>query len=246
MTRINLLPPEKVKAKRKAAERGYLWLAIILPAVVLLLIVLLFMQASGKVGQKDKALQEAKTELADWQAKNSKLQQFKDKQEQITNMESTVVSALQGRVYWGRILNNIAIMIPSDIWLVQLDGNAEGGTGGSVNFSGFSLQCPNRNLGGMYGYYPDYKPIANWLERMAMIPEFQQVWLSQATPVRQGTDSFVGRDGVTVTGVRVMQFTSTGTLNMENAAIGGVPAPAATAAPAPSTTEGATEEGAEE
>lgn len=242
MTRINLLPPEKIKVKRKASERSYIWITILIPAVILLLIALLYVQASGKVGQKEKAVQEAKTELADWQAKNSKLQEYKSKQDEVTALEGVIVSALQGRVYWARVLNNVAIMIPSDIWLTQLSGSSEGSSGtGNVNFSGYALQCPNRNLGGFYGYYPDYKPIANWLERMATIPEFARVWLSSATPTRQGTTSVQITAEQSVTGSRVIQFQSTAYLKMETAAIGGVPKTTPAAAPAPSTTEDSNE-----
>src|SRR5665811_2215290 len=189
MTKINLLPPEKIKAKRKPAERSFLWLVILLPALVLVLIVFMYFSANSKVAQKDKALKEAQTELTDWQNKNAALQQYKTRQDQITTLETSVVSVLQGRVYWARILNNIAITIPSDVWLSNLAGTSgDPTTAGTVTFAGYALQCPNRNLGHFFGYFPDYRPVANWLERMATIPEFQKVWLSSAAPTRQGVD----------------------------------------------------------
>ena len=238
MTKINLLPPEKIKVRRGATTgRSYLWLAILLPLLVLIVIVLLYFQASGKVSQKQKALKDAQTELTDWQSKNAALQQYKTRQDQVTQLQSSVVAALQGRVYWARILNNVAITIPSDIWLSNLAGTSgDTSTAGNVTFAGYALQCPNRNLGDFFGYFPDYKPIANWLERMATIPEFQKVWLSSAAPARQGTVTVITSTGTTVTGSPVIQFNSIATLNMTTAAIGGAPvAPAATQA-APSTT----------
>ena len=237
MTKINLLPPEKVKARRGAtSERSYLWLVILLPLIVLIVIVLLYFQVSGKVSQKQKALTDARRELTDWQNKNAALQQYKTRQDQITTLETSVVSVLQGRVYWARILNNIAITIPSDIWLSNLAGvSGDTTTAGTVTFAGYALQCPNRNLGHFFGYFPDYRPVANWLERMATIPEFQKVWLSSAVPARQGTVAAITSTG-TVTGSPVIQFDSVATLNMTTAAIGeAAVAPAATQA-APETT----------
>jgi Tfp pilus assembly protein PilN len=237
MTRINLLPPEKIKAKRRPSEKSYLWLAILLPALVLVLLVFLYISASGQVSKKDKALKEAQTELTDWQNKNASLLQYKTRQDQISQREATVVTALQGRVYWARILNNIAITIPTDIWLTSLNGISGDATApGTVQFTGYTLQCPNRNMGGFYGYFPDYKPVANWLERMAQIIEFQRVWLANAQPTRQGVTIITNPDGTTVTGSRVIQFSSTATLNMDNAAIGGAPKPVAPPTAAPSTT----------
>jgi len=238
MTKINLLPPEKVKARRggPSGERSYLWLVILLPLIVLVVIVLLYFQANSKVSQKKAALKDAQTELTDWQNKNAALQQYKTRQDQITTLESSVVTVLQGRVYWARILNNIAITIPSDVWLNNLAGTSgDATTPGNVTFAGYTLQCPNRNLGHFYGYFPDYKPVANWLERMATIPEFQKVWLSSAVPARQGTDVITTSAGE-VTGVAVIQFNSIATLNMTNAAIGGAPEPPATTPAAPATT----------
>ena len=236
MTKINLLPPEKVKARRGPAERSYIWLVILLPLIVLVVIVLLYFQANSKVSQKKVALKNSQTELADWQTKNAALQQYKTRQDQITQLESSVVTALQGRVYWARILNNIAITMPSDIWLSSLNG-ASGDTSaaGNVTFAGFALQCPNRNLGHFYGYFPDYRPIANWLERMATITEFQKVWLSTATPARQGVDVVETASGP-LTGSPVIKFDSVATLNMATAAIGGAPAAPTTAPTTPSTT----------
>jgi Tfp pilus assembly protein PilN len=215
MTRINLLPPEKIKAKRRPSEKSYLWLAILLPALVLVLLVFLYISASGQVSKKDKALKEAQTELTDWQNKNASLLQYKTRQDQISQREATVVTALQGRVYWARILNNIAITIPTDIWLTSLNGISGDATApGTVQFTGYTLQCP----------------------RMAQIIEFQRVWLANAQPTRQGVTIITNPDGTTVTGSRVIQFSSTATLNMDNAAIGGAPKPVAPPTAAPSTT----------
>ncbi|MHB8895122.1 MAG: PilN domain-containing protein [Candidatus Geothermincolia bacterium] len=263
MTKINLLPPEKIKAKRKPAERSFWWLLVVLPVFVLVILAFLYFGASSQVATKNKQLKEAQQELTDWQNKNTALQQYKNRQDQITTLESSVVGALQGRVYWARILNNIAINCPTDIWLSVLNGTSgEATSAGTVEFSGFALQCPNRdNLTRFYPYFPDYKPIANWLERMAQITEFQRVWLSTAAPARQGSEPemmlnwpfkrttsetnalmpYAATENLNFTGVRVIQFTSTATLNMETATIGGPkPAPAA-AAPAAPSTEGGTE-----
>lgn len=260
MTKINLLPPEKIKAKRKPAERSYWWILVLLPLVVVIILAVLYFSASGQVATKDKQLKDRQQELTDWQNKNQALQQYKSRQDQITTLESSVVSALQGRVYWARILNNVAINCPTDIWLTVLNGTSgESTAAGTVEFSGYALQCPNRdNLTRFYPYFPDYKPIANWLERMAQITEFQRVWLTSAEPARQGSEPevllnwpfrrttdeanvlmpYTGSEFLDFTGVRVIQFASSATLNMQTATIGGPKPPPATAAPAAPATEG--------
>lgn len=239
MTKINLLPPERIKAKRApraGGARSYLWMLIVFPLIVAVAIGFWFFSLNSQVDQKNKALAAAKTELSDWQAKNAQLQQYKARQQEIASIEKTVVTALGNRVYWARILNEIAIMCPSDIWLASLAGSSSQGAG-TVQFQGYALQCPNRALGGMFWYYPDYRPIAGWLERMAQIAEFERVWLASAEPTRLGTTPGVNPDGGPVAGSWVINFNSQATLNPSTAVVGGA---GAASAPAPATPTPAT------
>ena len=247
MTRINLLPPEKIKKKRVGAgrapsTRSFWWLLVVLPVIVAVALGFWYFTLNSQMKTKEKALADAKTELADWQAKNQALQQYKSRQEQIASIEQVVVKALEGRVYWARILNDIAIMCPKDVWLSSLTGSSSGGTSGIVTFEASALQCPNRWFPGFYyPYYPDYKPVANWLERMAQVREFQTVWLSSAQPAPQGPAVTIPLDLPDVKSQArsnyIISFSSTADLNMETATVSGAKqaAPANTAPPTPST-----------
>jgi Tfp pilus assembly protein PilN len=246
LTRLNLLPPEKIKKKRVMAARApaarpHWWLLIVLPLIVLAAMGFWYFSLNSQMKGKEKALADAKTELADWQAKNQALQQYKARQEQIVAIEQVAVRALQGRVFWARILNDIAIICPKDVWLTSLNGSTSGGTSGTVTFEGYALQCLNRLHATMYyPYYPDYRPIANWLERMAQIREFQRVWLSSAEPTNMGGTT--SETGQAVGGTWLMRFSSQATLNMETATVGGptqaAPSPTAPATPSTSGTTG--------
>jgi Tfp pilus assembly protein PilN len=244
LTRINLLPPEKIKEKRgrAPAERSYLWLVIALPLIALLLMGFWWFSMNSQLNSKDEELQQKNAELADIQAKTAALQQYKERQDQIKQIETTVVQALSGRVYWARILNNVAIMCPLNVWLMSLNGTTSG-TEGTVTFEARATQCPNRLLGGffpgMLDYHPDFRPVAGWLDRMAQIEQFSRVWLSNAEPefigaIPEGTDP--ARVVTSATGNWVIRFSSTATLNMQTAAIGTPKTAAPATTPAPSTT----------
>ncbi len=249
MTRINLLPPEKVKVKRRkvSAGRSYLWLIIVLPLIVAVAMGFWFFQVSGQISKKDEALKQSQAELADWQAKTADLQQYKVRQDEINMIEAVVIQALGGRVYWARVLNEIAIMCPTDIWLVSLSGTSVQGQSGSVAFQGYALQCPNRTVESrFYPYLPDYRPIAGWLEKMAQIIEFERVWLSNANPTTIGaTHEFIvvlpdGTTSILDIGTWVISFSSQATLDMKTATVGPLPVatPAAPVAPASTAPEG--------
>lgn len=247
MTRINLLPPEKMKKKGARAPSGksYWWLLVVLPLIVVVAMGIWYFSLNSQLKSAENDLAAAKTELADWQAKNQALQQYKARQEEIASIEQVAVKALQGRVYWARILNEIAIMCPKDIWITSLTGTSSGGTTGTVTFEASALQCPNRWFPGYYyPYYPDYKPVANWLERMAQITEFQRVWLSSAEPAPQGLSVTIPLDGPDVKSITssnyIINFSSTATLNMQTAAIGGAKETAPATTPATPSTSGTT------
>lgn len=234
MTKINLIPPEIKKKKR--APRGapggpsLAWLLFIIPLVVLILMVFLYVQGNNKARDQKTALKEKQAELADWQAKNAQLAKYQARQQEIASTEAMAISALKGRVYWARILNEIAIMIPKDVWLTSLTGTSTA-TGGSVTFEATVLQCPNRlgKAGSEWPYLPDYQPVAGWLERMAQIVEFQRVWLSSAQPAQIQSGTPTTETEATVD-TWVIKFSSQATLNMQTATIGGL-APAAGSTP---------------
>jgi Tfp pilus assembly protein PilN len=249
LTKINLIPPEKKKEKRRrpGAPGGppLAWLLFIIPIIVVILMVMLYFSASNKVKNQQTALKEKQTELADWQSKNAQLAKYSARQQEIASTEGVVVNALRGRVYWARILNEVAIMIPKDVWLLSLNGTSTQDTSGTVTFEAYALQCPNRLNKGFWSeagedpqgnqrwpYLPDYRPVAGWLERMAQIVEFQRVWLSQAQPaqIQTGTPT----TGTATAATWVMRFSSQATLNMATATVGGTTSsPPATSAPTP-------------
>jgi Tfp pilus assembly protein PilN len=241
LTRINLLPPERVKERKGRVERNYLWLVIALPLIVLLLMALWWLSMGSQIKNKDKELAAANKELADVQAKNAALKQYQDRQTQINQIEQTVAKALSGRVYWARILNNIAITCPLNVWLRSLNGSASAGVG-TVTFEGYATQCPNRLLGGFFpdtrDYHPDFRPVAGWLDRMSQIEQFQRVWLSSAEPTLIGAAPSGVDPGSFVTSTDanwVIRFSSTASLDLTKATLGSpVSKPGSSPAPAPS------------
>ncbi len=251
MTRINLLPPERVKERRRRgapAQRSYLWLVIALPVLVALLMGIWYFSMSSSLNRQNEALNTANKDLADIQAKTAALKKYQDRANEIAQTEKTVVQALSGRIYWARILNNVAIMCPLNIWLTSLDGSSTAsssdtttGVSGTVTFQGYATQCPNRLLGGfepgMLDYHPDYRPIAGWLERMAQIEQFSRVWLASAEPDFLGSPGSADPGSIVTSpnGNWVIRFSSTATLNIKTAAIGTVVTPAAAPTPTPSS-----------
>ncbi|MBN1288884.1 MAG: hypothetical protein JXA49_04525 [Actinobacteria bacterium] len=304
MTKINLLPPEKIKKKVGAPGGNLIWLALALPLIVLIAIGVWWFSLGSQVSEKDDEIKSTKQELQDWQAKNKALEQYEVRLQEIKAKEQVVVRAVSGRIYWARILLNIADFCPNDIWLVSINCSSSENEG-TVDFQGYAKQCRNRwnkniddllmvvpgtpdwrrdlhpdnrfhpegTMDGYYTYYPDYRPVANWIEKMEQIEQFARVWVSSAQPEWHAfaaatvlykvplkepvydpvTGELLGYEEVysyydVDEGDYVMSFSSTANLDMPNAAIGKpLGAASAPAAPAqPATQEGAEEGGEEE
>lgn len=166
-TLINLLPPE-VQEKRRA-ERTVVYIVVALTALVVLLVVIYLINGLRVI--------EAQGRLAEIKAKNAKLeasitefQIYEKRRNEVIERQKLVKQALVGEVLWHRILNEVSMVIPTDVWLVDFTGDPSAG----VSMTGFSPD---------YAFdAPDvgHKPVAKWLVRLGEINEFKDIWLNSS------------------------------------------------------------------
>jgi len=119
MIRINLLPAEI--AERRKYERFYPWLAvfgIVTLSVVLLAWAFLAMQ----VGARNRTLQQEQETAAQLQQQAEAFSVFEEKESELASRQQTVDQALAGRVKWGKLLNELSLVLPSEVWLTALIG----------------------------------------------------------------------------------------------------------------------------
>ncbi|HVF52669.1 MAG TPA: PilN domain-containing protein [Actinomycetota bacterium] len=188
MRRIDLLPA--VYAQQRAARRNFA-LVIAGGAVVFLLLVAWWFMIGQQIGS-------AKADLADVQATNAQLQAQIDELAPFAALEAEVVAkrtALQtvmvGDVDWPAIMTEVAMVIPSDVWLESLSASSGAGTStvptetavididpktaiGRVTFQGRALTMPS---------------VAKWLIRLSTANEFLAAYLQTATK-GVGDDAF--------------------------------------------------------
>jgi type IV pilus assembly protein PilN len=155
---INLLPPEIVE-KRQTERRWVYFLALIIVFVVLFAFV--FMITYGR------ELREKQT-LSKIQAENDKLkneiamfQVFEQRKAQVQQREQVLAKAMAGEISWYKLLNEISMVIPSEVSLTSLSLDLTGGVK-------------------MTGSTQDYSAVAKWLVRLGEIKELKDVWLESA------------------------------------------------------------------
>lgn len=181
MRRVDLVP---ASYRLRQRQRQTLF-AIVVGGVVLA--VLLF----GWWFLLGQQINDKEEELASVRASNARLQENIDELQRFADLEAEVqakVAALQtvmvGDVNWPKVLTEVAVVVPGEIWFEQMSGSAgatEGATPvgtetapvrladdtpvGRVTFTGRTLSMPG---------------VAKWLIRQMSVKDFQAVWLNNA------------------------------------------------------------------
>lgn len=167
MIRINLLPPE-ITEKRRAEKR---WKYVVFGAVALYAVLAVFwfvMYLSVTQKAAEVAAKKQEAESVTRQAESFKI--FEDRQKDLVARQGVVDKALTGRMQWSRLLNETALVLPSDAWLtnMQVDEKAFTISGQAVDAIGES---------GSSGF----KPIAKLLVHMSDMQQLQNVWLNSSS-----------------------------------------------------------------
>lgn len=170
MIRINLIPPEILQARKDEALFKWIWLGGVVSAVVLVLFWgVMFLQVMSSTAE----VASIQAQAAQLQSETSRFSIFQQKEAELQIRRSAVAAATHGRVDWARLLNELGLVLPNDIYLTSFTGSDNAGSGDSiVTMAGKGLDDPedSPNIG--------YKSIAKMLVRFADMEQLDSVWLT--------------------------------------------------------------------
>ncbi len=161
---INLLPKE-VLEKRKAEHQ----LAFMLLGVVVMVFLLISVYGFNfiRILQAQTDLEAVKTENARVQTEIAKIGDF-EKVRSLVEKKQNLISTITSKKYsWSRLLNNISLIVPNEIWLTKLEVQDNG----KLSFSGKALAGTETSGIG-------HKPVAKWLVHMSELNDIEDVWLT--------------------------------------------------------------------
>jgi len=189
---INLLPREDARRGRQKTQ----WIVLVpVVAAVLLTGVLsfAFLSASGKVKDKQAELATLQDTLhaiptPDASKVKSQSALASDKQVRVTALSA----ALSRRVSWDRVLRELSLVLPDDVWLATLTAKAPvpssspvapvaPAPGATVAATQFTLD----------GFTYSHAAVARLLSRLAVVPDLVNVQLQQSTLTKLGTANAV-------------------------------------------------------
>jgi len=167
MMRINLLPPEILEKRR--AESRIVYLGVV-AAVVLVVLAVVWVFAYQRVGIAQSDLDAKQQQVQMTQAKADTLAIFEQKEQDLQARQAIAQQALAGRQNWAKLLDEISLVLPTDVWLSTMTFDQTAG----LNIGGYAIDDTTDS--------PDVgqKTIAKTLVRLADLDGVYNVWLADS------------------------------------------------------------------
>jgi Tfp pilus assembly protein PilN len=141
MRPVNLLPPEERRGQSAPLRTGPLAYVVLGTVVALLAGVTMLVLTSNQVSERKDQIATLKREDAAAEARAHKLAAYTQFQNLREQRVATVTSLADSRFDWERVMRELALVLPSDVWLVNLTATASpeskvsGGSGGNLRAS---------------------------------------------------------------------------------------------------------------
>jgi Tfp pilus assembly protein PilN len=194
MRAVNLLPRQQVEQKRERPN-GVAIGAGIAGAAVLLALVGGFLLANRSVDRQRQALADARAVLAATPAKklSAKTQAFRATLLTQREQRSLALAAAIGkRVAWDRILRRVALVMPGDVWLQSLNGSVPLDPTPAVATTTTPSALPAAPTAlTIQGYTYSQDGVARLLERLAVVPDLQNVQLQTSQAQQIGNQTVI-------------------------------------------------------
>ena len=170
--RITLVPTEVVAVRE---QRRQLVLAASAVAGLLALLILVWLWRGLQLSRERDKAEEAEARAAALQQEVNQLQDITGLQTDLERRQTTVRGVLADDIAWTRLLQQVAVAIPNDVWLTGFAGAK--GPPGTVTFNAMGF---------------DQSSTARWLLRVSEIPALNALWVPSSTkaPGPRGLTTF--------------------------------------------------------
>lgn len=170
--RLSVLPRE-VEIVREQRRQSAIVAGAVGGFAVLLLAI--WLAQNGTVDEERRKADETEAEAARLRQQTASLADATQLQTQLDARRATVATALEGDIAWTRLIQQIATVIPNDVWLTSFNGTTSGGQG-TVNFAAMGF---------------DHTSSARWLLRVGELPTLTNLWLPSSTKQGEGAGALV-------------------------------------------------------
>jgi Tfp pilus assembly protein PilN len=179
---VNLIPPDerRDKAPIRTGPVAYLLvgaLALALGAVILLVL------TNNKISDRKAEIADLQQQEAAAAAQATQLAPFASFKSVEESRKATITSLADSRFDWDRVMNELARVIPSDVWLTELSGtSATGGAVGTASSSGGAVSADSLGVPALQltGCAASQNAVAGFLSALRDIDGVTRVGLSSS------------------------------------------------------------------
>ena len=189
MRPVNLIPPEDRRGDRAPLRSGPLSYILVGGLAVLLLGVTLMVTTKNDIADKEAKTEQLHADLEAATAEAGDLAPFTEFAELRSSREATIASLAQSRFDWERVMRELAVVIPEDVTLTNLNGSAVGNAEGSAATT--EIGAPNLTITGCAS---SHTAVATFIAALEDIDGVTRVGLARTEAVEQevGSASTVG------------------------------------------------------
>jgi Tfp pilus assembly protein PilN len=135
---VNLIPPEERRGDTAPARTGPVAYVLVAVLAVALLAVTAMVLTSNKISDRKSEKASLESQVSQVQAEATRLQSFTDFASLQQARQQTVSTLAQSRFDWERVLRELAIVIPDDVWLTSVSASVSPGDGSGTSTSSAS------------------------------------------------------------------------------------------------------------
>ncbi|HEY5815819.1 MAG TPA: PilN domain-containing protein [Solirubrobacterales bacterium] len=149
MRPVNLIPPEDRRGEHAPLRTGALPYVLIGALVLLLVGVTALVLAGNQISEREGEVAKLEREDAQAAAKAQRLAAYTEFRAMSEQRVATVSELADSRFDWERVMRELALVLPSDVWLVGMTATAAPGVsveGGASGDSGMRAAAPGPAL----------------------------------------------------------------------------------------------------
>jgi Tfp pilus assembly protein PilN len=135
MRPVNLIPPEQRHGQQAPLRSGPVVYILVGALVAALVAVTALVFTNNQISDRKTEVAQLKSEEAEASAEAQRLAAYTQFQALHEQRLATITSLADSRFDWERVMRELALILPNDVWLVSLDASASasGGGGGLSN-----------------------------------------------------------------------------------------------------------------
>ena len=231
MRPVNLIPPEDRRGDKAPLRSGPLSYVVIGALALVLVAVLLMVTTSNDIADKEEQVAQLEADLETATAEAERLAPYAEFATLRVEREATIASLAQSRFDWERVMRELALVIPEDVTLTNINGSAFENAEGSASTT--PIGAPNLTISGCAA---SHESVARFVAALEDIDGVTRVGLArtEAVETESGAEGAVGAPTSTLCGDA---NTFDLTVAFDNAAVSAEAAAAASVETTPASAE---------